>query len=272
MKALDFQEAMGQMDDKIILEVTSAMINKQDKAYRKGRKVLRTLLIAAVIATLLTAAVYATGALINSPAQAIKIAQQEVEQLKSIDLLSAEVVLDGVPLSVGEQPAMAGDEYWFGRIWQHRYDLIGFSSDKKYSYCLNVDTASGKLTYLSIEAEADETDTPDPGSEIDLGGTTYYLYRNFDDIFPADMTIDSFCTLLAQYWGFSGYTLSGTEDDRYGYDTNPPSGDTLLTELVGLPYLTVYFDGDQSGVPMYIKLAQFPGRVCLMVGTGHAVG
>ena len=36
--------------------------------------------------------------------------------------------------------------------------------------------------------------------------------------------------------------------------------------------LTVFFDGDQEGAPMYIQFRQFPGYVSLMVGTGHAVG
>ena len=37
-------------------------------------------------------------------------------------------------------------------------------------------------------------------------------------------------------------------------------------------YLTVFFDGDQEGVPMYIELTCFPGYVTLNVGTRHAVG
>ena len=37
-------------------------------------------------------------------------------------------------------------------------------------------------------------------------------------------------------------------------------------------YLTVFFDGDQKGAPMYLQLHQFPGYIMLMVGTVHAVG
>ena len=37
-------------------------------------------------------------------------------------------------------------------------------------------------------------------------------------------------------------------------------------------YLTVYFDGDQSGTPMYISLDRFPGRVNVLFGMLHQVG
>jgi hypothetical protein len=56
----------------------------------------------------------------------------------------------------------------------------------------------------------------------------------------------------------------------------PVDADTLLKDLNDSSeanyYLTVFFDGDQEGAPMYIQLHQFPGYVSLMVGTGHAVG
>ena len=46
----------------------------------------------------------------------------------------------------------------------------------------------------------------------------------------------------------------------------------LLTELDEEAYLTIYFDGDQSGVPMYVQLAQNAGQVYMTVGTNHLVG
>lgn len=57
MKALDFEEAMGQIDDKIILEVVSTMNN--ESKIRQKRKVFRTILIAAVLVSMFTAAAYA---------------------------------------------------------------------------------------------------------------------------------------------------------------------------------------------------------------------
>ena len=57
----------------------------------------------------------------------------------------------------------------------------------------------------------------------------------------------------------------------------PVDPDTLLKDMTNSDpgenyYLTVFFEGDQEGAPMYIQLHQFPGYVSLMVGTGHAVG
>ena len=54
-----------------------------------------------------------------------------------------------------------------------------------------------------------------------------------------------------------------------------PSGDMLVSELGDEPYLTVYFDGDQSGVPMYIDLYGFigdGGGVYVNLGTNHGIG
>ena len=97
---------------------------------------------------------------------------------------------------------------------------------------------------------------------------------NFDDIVPADVTVDEFCARLQEYWGFSGYTVAGTKDEFYHYDTDPPAGDTRLIDTANGPYLTVFFDGDQQGVPMYIELSSYghPGGVYFTAGTNHAIG
>ena len=110
-----------------------------------------------------------------------------------------------------------------------------------------------------------------------VGTRPMYFYYNFEDIFPADMTVDRFCTLLAEYWGFTSYRLAETVDDMYFDKPQAPvDPDSLLKDITKNPrdnyYLTVFFEGDQPGAPMYIQLHQFPGYVTLMVGTGHAVG
>ena len=64
MKALDFEEAMGQLDDEKILELVSTMNNEKVNTCvdsRKKKRLGRTLLIAAVLATLFSVAAYATG-------------------------------------------------------------------------------------------------------------------------------------------------------------------------------------------------------------------
>ena len=66
-------------------------------------------------------------------------------------------------------------------------------------------------------------------------------------------------------------------DDLYYEEPQVPvDPDSLLKDLNSDTrdnyYLTVFFEGDQPGAPMYIQLIQFPGYVSLMVDTGHAVG
>ena len=142
-------------------------------------------------------------------------------------------------------------DYWFGRIFPHSYIVRGGTDDGKYYMNLFVDTMSGKIVQLTTEAKADETDTPIPGGDVtvetDKGKETFHTYNNYDDILPDGMTVDKFCTLLAKYWGFSGYRLAQTDDAMFHY-------------------------GDQSGTPMYISLDRFPGRVNVLFGMLHQVG
>ena len=89
------------------------------------------------------------------------------------------------------------------------------------------------------------------------------------------MTADRFCTLLAEYWGFSGYTLGETIDETYFDEPiTPVEASSLLkdmpTDTAVNYYLTVFFDGDQEGAPVYIYLQQYPGYVMLSVGVTHS--
>ena len=278
MKALDIMEAAGGIDDEIIKEVTSAMQEKNTGKPLRAKRTLRTVLIAAALVLVLAGSALAAGRLINSPAQAVKVARQEIAKMQDMGILSSEYrFFDGEPDYLGEAPNMGVSDYWFGRIFPHSYIVRGTTADGKYFMNLFVDTMSGKIVQLSTEAKADETDEPIPGSEgvWDNGDELipYYLYDNYDDILPDGMTVDKFCTLLAKYWGFSGYRLAQTDDAMFHYAQLNPGGGELLTDFAGAnSYLTVYFDGDQSGTPMYISLDRFPGRVNVLFGMLHQVG
>lgn len=278
MKALDIMEAAGGIDDEIIMEVTSAMQEKDTGKTLRAKRTLRTVLIAAALVLVLAGSALAAGRLINSPAQAVKVARQEITKMQDMGILSSEYrFFDGEPSYLGEAPNMDTSDYWFGRIFPHSYIVRGGTDDGKYYMNLFVDTMSGKIVQLTVEAKADETDAPIPGSEgvWDNGDELipYYLYDNFDDILPDGMTVDEFCTLLAKYWGFSGYRLAQTNDTMFHYAQLNPGGGELLTDFADAnSYLTVYFDGDQSGTPMYIGLDRFPGRVNVLFGMLHQVG
>ena len=278
MKALDIMEAAGGIDDEILMEVTSAMQEKNTEKTLRTKRTLRTVLIAAALALVLAGSAFAAGRLINSPAQAVKVARQEIAKMQDMGILSSEYrFFDGEPDYLGEAPNMGVSDYWFGRIFPHSYIVRGTTADGKYFMNLFVDTMSGKIVQLTTEAKADETDEPIPGSEgvWDNGDELipYYLYDNYDDILPDGMTVDKFCTLLAKYWGFSGYRLAQTDDAMFHYAQLNPGGGELLTDFAGAnSYLTVYFDGDQSGTPMYISLDRFPGRVNVLFGMLLQVG
>lgn len=241
-------DAMSGIRNDYVAEAASALNYAEARRAAKHVKLWRTLLIAAIIITALTGTAFAAGNLINSPSQAWKVAKAEVAQWQELGLLSKSVTMDDEADMIFECPQQEGDAYWFGRIFPHRYAIA--SINDKYGIHMEVDTAHGEITKFSIDAYT----------------------TDYDDVIPACMTVDRFCTLLAKYWGFSGYTLGGTEDSFYGWDTQPPSGDMPLIELNEEAYLTVYFDGDQSGVPMYVQLAEYPEYIYLTAGTNHLVG
>lgn len=278
MKALDIMEAAGGIDDEIIKEVTSAMQEKNTGKPLRAKRTLRTVLIAAALVLVLAGSALAAGRLINSPAQAVKIARQEIAKMQDMGILSSQYrFFDGEPDYLGEAPNMGVSDYWFGRIFPHSYIVRGGTDDGKYYMNLFVDTMSGKIVQLTTEAKADETDTPIPGGDVTVetgkGKETFHTYNNYDDILPDGMTVDDFCTLLAKYCGFSGYRLAQTDDAMFHYAQLNPGGGELLTDFAGAnSYLTVYFDGDQSGTPMYIGLDRFPGRVSVLFGMLHQVG
>ncbi len=166
MKALDIMEAAGGIDDTIIMEVTSAMQEKNTEKTLRTKRTLRTVLIAAALALVLAGSAFAAGRLINSPAQAVRVARQEIAKMQDMGILSSEFrFFDGEPSYLGEAPNNGVSDYWFGRIFPHSYIVRGTTADGKYFMNLFVDTMSGKIVQLSVEAGADENDTPIPGGD-----------------------------------------------------------------------------------------------------------
>ena len=138
-----------------------------------------------------------------------------------------------------------------------------------------VDKETGKALACSIDIYAQDGDEKLDREPIDTGNENHdkiYYYDSFDRLMREDMTLDEFCTSLCDYWGFDGYTISGTKYEDYGYDTEAPAGDTLIKDLMDKPFVTVYFDGDQDGVPMFIELSCFPGHTHFSFGYTHMVG
>ncbi len=264
---------------------------KQGKHFKTKRII--TFAMAAVLLLSTGIAASAVRYTVGTPQAAERVARAEIEVWKEMGLLSPEVEFTGRADQIVELEEHTGGDYWYGRFFPHSYDVrwyMGHIDDKEHKYGCNltVDTLSGKIVCATIDAKADENDIPVPDREIEIEcrpgqahsgiseKKTYYFYTNFDDIFPAETTVDQFCSRLAEYWGFSGFTIADTDDESYGAHWEAIDGSALLKDLNADTrenyYLTVFFDGDQEGAPMYIELAQFPGYVTMIVGNGHAVG
>ena len=299
-------KALCEIDESFIAEayrpVPEAASSSSERIVHMKKKRMITFALVAALMLSLSIAAYAAVSMVNSPQVAERVAKEEIERWKEIGLLNPEVAFEGEADRIVEFQEHKGDERWYGRFFAHSYDVRFYlgpvswgnqtpSADlvqRKYGCSLTIDTLSGKITAATIDAKAGEDAVPvredvwkDPVDPSDPEGEwvekPIYFYDNYADIFPADMTVDRFCTLLAEYWGFSGYRLAETVNDFY-YDEPQASVDpnSLLKDLNAVTranyYLTVFFEGDQPGVPMYIQLNQFPGYVSLMVGTVHAVG
>lgn len=275
MNALDIMDALNDIaPDKVqaAIERMGYIDVAMNKRPHHVKRKLRAVLLAAVLALLLAACGYAVGRAVNSPEQAWQVTQREIGRMKDMGILSEALHLPDEPNYILENP-WSGDnapdpELWHGRIFKHSYTVM--ATGDGYLFNLFVDTMSGKITKLSIEAKADENDA----KATDFESGDVEMSMNYYDIVPENISLNEFCALLNEYWGFSGYKLSGTEDIIYNYDTDIPDGDKLLTDYANSPYITVYFDGDQQGVPMYIELSsyQHPNGVYFTVGTNHSVG
>lgn len=212
-----------------------------------------------------------SGYAVKNVDEALGRATAELKTLHDMGILSAELTLEADDLRVwsytGDEPV---NSQFPARTPRAYYYISNFNNE--YSVHLDLDKQSGKIINLGVQAVPDEGAEPVKELELDNGKTWYY-YGNFGDIFPEDITLDEFCSLLNDYWGFDGYTLSGTKDLDYRYDTDVPDGGTLLRDFNAQPYLTVYFEGDEKGLPMYIEIMDFPIGADLMLGIhGHSVG
>ena len=289
MKREELFAALNDLDDRYITEARCYTPRHADSAPERivhmNKKRIITFALAAALLLMLGVTAYAVNAAVSSPQTAEKVAREQIEVWKEMGILNPAVSFEGEASQIVEIEEHQGSDYWYGRLFHHAYDVRWYFSREgaKYGCNLRVDTMTGKILTAFIDAVADAEDVPvreeESTSNTDENGNPRLLrfYDNFDDIVPADMTVGRFCGLLAEYWGFTGYTIADTVDEQYYHKTwEAVADETLLKDLsgdtTGNYYLTVFFEGDQEGAPMYIQLQQFPGYVDLAVGTYHAIG
>ena len=286
MNVIRFLEAMGEINDDVIMEVADIMeqTNEQEKRTRLRagrRRLFRTLLIAAAIAAVLSATAFAAYSyLLSTPEQAVKAVKQEIRRWEELGIIApqGEIEEDGIRVRKTEEPTELS-AYYYHRIIRPHYQ-VSIRLNQGFLVC-TVDMADGKLYGVTLSAYADEDDPIvgegvewgdfDGDGEDDIG----YYRDNLDDLIPEGLTLDELCERLMEYWGFQGYMLAPTTDSFYEQNITY-SGEMPVRELWNQPYATVYFNGDQEGVPMFIELNGFnpPGEAhtILMIGTNHAVG
>jgi len=223
---------------------------------------------------------------INSPEMAEETVRAEIVKLQELGIVSDEIDFEGIAPDFVDffDDTWEDGPHWSVRWYGGRSYLNDWEGGNKYSLNVNLEPTSGKINYFSIEACADKDDEvseelvvqldydPETGEDKETEVTWLY-YENYDDIVAGDMSIDEFCTRLAEYWGYDSYTLCATED--YGYNIQAPDGSRLLTDISDIDmnyYMTVEFEQDGEVKPCYIQMGQFPARVFLNVGNSHTKG
>ena len=211
-------------------------------------------------------------ALTEEQQAALAAAQAALDELYDLGLLSTHHHLDPVKAShigvtePGEKATTFND-----RILPPCYQ-VSCGTEEENWVSLYVSIESGKALACSIATRPQEGDAQLDKEPIDMDGRKLYFYDNFERVMREDMTLDDYCALLNDYWGFDGYTISGTKYADYGYDTQPPAGDTLMKDLMDQPFVTLYFEGDQEGMPMFLEGSYFPGDTHFTFGFFHMVG
>lgn len=287
LDSLALLRAMNGIHEEDVVMAGNMYFNERKTTHMKTKRIV-TLALAAALILVLGVGAWAAYDKVAGPDAAERVALEQIEVWKELGILSPQVHLEGPAKYIKEEPARQGSDYWYGRLFPHCYD-VRFYGDGKYGGVLHVDTLTGELLFASISAHPDETEAPvavsaevpvdpeDPNKGF--REETVYCYENFEDILPADLTVDDFCSKLAAYWGFSGYRIADTVDDyvpEYEKHWEAVDGSTPLKDLPKVNptnyYLTVFFDGDQTGAPMYIELGNYPTYINITLGMNHAIG
>lgn len=206
----------------------------------------------------------------------LPIAQEQLDLWYELGILAHPIPLDGDTIKAIGVPAAEDD----GDIHSHpegvRVD--SYWSPTGYAAYVTLDVHTNKIISLDITKIHDEDDVPIDPEPHNWGGEDFYMYDNLDDIVPADLTLNELCKLLADYWGYSGYTLGAnnrpvpTDYSPHLWETFTPTGSETLRELLDNDYIRVYFEGDESENPMYITPKLMLAYTYFCVGYYHPVG
>lgn len=281
-------DALAGIDESFISEALryspEAAFGSSERIVHLKKKRIISFALAAALILALGVTAWAAYDAVATPQAAEKAAREQIAVWQELGLIDPELTFDRPADNIVEIEEQSGGSAWYGRLFPHSYDVHWFFGQEKYGCSLNIDTLEGRIMYATFYAEADEEAVPTGEIELSVGPNgetkTFYFYDNFDDLLPADITVDGFCTTLAKYRGCSGYRLADPGDPVYTEDYaahfGAVDGSTRMLDVAwdmsGVCFLTVYFDGDAEGAPVYIDLMQYPGYVGLDVGIRHPVG
>ena len=196
MKRETITRMLNAIDDSYISEAAvpdpAPVRESPERIKHMKKKRIITLALAAALLLALGAAAYAGGSAAFGPESAERVAREQLEVWKELGLISENVILEGPATETAESRERRGGDYWYGRLFPHSYELRWYwDPGARVWGTLDVDTLSGKIVmaWLSVR-----------------GGT--------DELFPAEMTVDRLCGLLAEYWGFTGYRIADTVDEE----------------------------------------------------------
>ena len=284
MNSLTLLRAMNGIHEEDVIMAGKQYYNNDKKTVPVRTKRLIAFAAAIVLMLSLGIAAYAAYNAISTPEAAEKVAREQIAQWRERGLLNPNVRFEGAADRIVEIEEEQGGTAWYGRLFPHSFDVRWYFGERKYGCNLNIDTLGGKIMYLDLFADADEDAEPTGEVELTVGPNgetkTFYYYENFDDLLPADQTVDGFCTALADYWGYGAYRLADKTDPVWTEDYAACFAEVDgATRMLDVPWdrsgrcmLAVYFDGDADGAPMYIDLMQYPGYVGMDVGIRHPVG
>lgn len=284
LDSLTLLRAMNGIHEEDVIMAGKHFYEKDKKTVPIRAKRLVAFAVAAVLMLSLGIAAYATYNAVSTPEAAEKVAREQIAQWRELGLLNPKVQFEGEADAVVEIEEEQGGSAWYGRLFPHSFDVRWYFGDRKYGCNLNIDTLGGKIMYIDLFAEADKDAVPTGEIELTVGPDgetkTFYYYENFDDLLPADQTVDGFCKALAGYWGYGGYRLADRGDPVYTEDYAvcfaSVDGSTRMLDvpwdMSGRCSLAVYFDGDAEDAPVYIDIMQYPGYVGMDVGIRHPVG
>ncbi|MBP3622656.1 MAG: hypothetical protein J6J19_01160 [Oscillospiraceae bacterium] len=199
-------------------------------------------------------------------------AQAALDELYERGLLSMRHNLD--PKQVSSFGISATDETTTsvnGRVLPAYYYVNCGTKEGNWA-TLYVSIDSGKAFSCHVSIHAQEGDPQLDKEPANVNGRDMHYYDNFARVMREDMTLEEYCALLNDYWGFDGCTISGTKYAPYGYDTQPPAGNTRMRDLVDQPFVTLYFAGDQENMPTFLEGHFYPGNTYFSFGFYHAVG